>query len=136
MGLIYGSITEDVITSLKIHGRGWKSVFFSPKTPAFLGCAPMSSEDAFETKKRWAMGFFEILVGENSPLLITRNPGLTMIQRANYMFLCNYAAISIPLTTYAVLPCVSLLTGRPLYPKVNATFFFADIMDELWKHTF
>ena len=127
MGLIYGSTTEDVITSLKIQGKGWKSIFISPKTPAFLGCAPITREDAFETKKRWATGFLEILVGANSPFSFTKNPRLTMIQRVNYMFICNYSAVSIPLTIYAMLPCASLLTRRPLYPTVMLLSFLGMI---------
>ncbi|KAF5950079.1 hypothetical protein HYC85_012072 [Camellia sinensis] len=47
VGWIYGSTTEDVLTGLTIHGRGWRSAYCSPDPPAFLGCAtPTSSKYA------------------------------------------------------------------------------------------
>ncbi|KAK9284121.1 hypothetical protein L1049_023288 [Liquidambar formosana] len=42
VGWIYGSTTEDILTGMKIHARGWGSVFCTPDPPAFQGCAPSS----------------------------------------------------------------------------------------------
>ncbi|KAJ4979354.1 hypothetical protein NE237_010134 [Protea cynaroides] len=44
VGLVYGSITEDLLTGLSIHARGWRSVYTDLDSPAFLGCAPTALE--------------------------------------------------------------------------------------------
>ncbi|KAI5565602.1 hypothetical protein BDE02_14G133100 [Populus trichocarpa] len=39
VGWQYGSATEDVLTGLMIHARGWRSLLCTPDPRAFLGCA-------------------------------------------------------------------------------------------------
>lgn len=35
IGWIYGSITEDIVTGMVMHTRGWRSIYCSPPRPAF-----------------------------------------------------------------------------------------------------
>ncbi|KAK8948318.1 Cellulose synthase A catalytic subunit 4 [UDP-forming] [Platanthera guangdongensis] len=42
IGWIYGSVTEDILTGFKMHCRGWKSVYCTPRRPAFKGSAPIN----------------------------------------------------------------------------------------------
>ncbi|THG13576.1 hypothetical protein TEA_007839 [Camellia sinensis var. sinensis] len=60
VGWIYGSTTEDVLTGLTIHGRGWRSAYCSPDPPAFLGCAPPGGPGSMTQQKRWSTGLLEI----------------------------------------------------------------------------
>ncbi|GKD05516.1 cellulose synthase-like protein H1, partial [Tanacetum coccineum] len=55
VGWLYGSATEDILTGLNIHGKGWKSVTLPHGTPlAFLGCAPYGTYPTSLTQmKRW-----------------------------------------------------------------------------------
>ena len=119
---MYGAVAEDIHTGLKLHGRGWKSVFCWPKHTAFLGGFPIGSDDLFKMRRRWSTGFLEIMVGTNSPFSFTRHPKLSLIQRLKYISMCNLNAVGIPLTIYALLPCAALMMGRPLYPKVARHF--------------
>jgi cellulose synthase A len=35
IGWMYGSITEDILTGLRIHTRGWISIYCNPERAAF-----------------------------------------------------------------------------------------------------
>ncbi|GMH11021.1 hypothetical protein Nepgr_012862 [Nepenthes gracilis] len=54
VGWMYGSATEDVSTGLRIHSKGWKSIYLDPNPAAFLGCAP--SEWVFSIDSIQEMG--------------------------------------------------------------------------------
>ncbi|KAJ9696818.1 hypothetical protein PVL29_008828 [Vitis rotundifolia] len=45
VGWIYGSQTGDVLTGLKMHARGWRSVYCMPVRAAFRGSAPINLSD-------------------------------------------------------------------------------------------
>ncbi|GMH11025.1 hypothetical protein Nepgr_012866 [Nepenthes gracilis] len=40
VGWMYGSTTEDVLTGLKIHSKGWRSIYLDTNPAAFLGSTP------------------------------------------------------------------------------------------------
>ncbi len=78
-GMYTDSKSEDVWTSLTLHGRGWRSIFL-PETLA-IGDAPDTIEAYAKQQLRWATGGFEILFTSNP--LITRRK-LTLDQRLMY----------------------------------------------------
>jgi cellulose synthase (UDP-forming) len=78
-GMYTDSKSEDVWTSLKLHERGWKSIYI-PKTLA-IGDAPDTIEAYTKQQLRWATGGFEIMLTHN-PLSPRRK--LTMDQRIMY----------------------------------------------------
>jgi cellulose synthase (UDP-forming) len=78
-GMYTDSKSEDVWTSLTLHGRGWRSVFL-PETLA-IGDAPDTIEAYAKQQLRWATGGFEILFNDN-PLVSRRK--LTLDQRLMY----------------------------------------------------
>eukprot|EP00250_Pteridium_aquilinum_P021646 c25188_g1_i1 orf=61-2535(+) len=118
VGLIYGSLTEDLMTSTKIHSRGWKSVCCIPCPPAFLGCAPSTSEDALTTRKRWSIGILEILFSPCSPYLVNKTKGLIFTQRMIYIYIYTMVLACFTLFVYALLPALSILGEGPIYPEV------------------
>ncbi|MFN2157682.1 MAG: glycosyltransferase, partial [Anaerolineae bacterium] len=65
------SVTEDMATSMRLHARGWRSVFH-PEVLA-QGLAPEDLLSALEQRLRWAQGTIQILLREK-PL---RMKGLT-----------------------------------------------------------
>lgn len=119
IGWIYGSATEDVLTGLKIHCRGWKSVYCVPSPPAFVGRAPTSSEDALTTRKRWSIGALEILFSKHSPALLRHSDGLSLLQRMAYLWFSSYPLICFPILLYAMLPAICLITRRSIFPQVH-----------------
>ena len=78
-GIYTDSKSEDVWTSMILHGRGWRSVFL-PETLA-IGDAPDTIEGYSKQQLRWATGGFEILFTSN-PLLTRRK--LSLDQRLMY----------------------------------------------------
>ncbi|MCL6423132.1 cellulose synthase catalytic subunit [Brachybacterium sp. JHP9] len=84
-GMYTESKSEDVWTSLKLHERGWKSIFL-PTTLA-IGDAPDTIEAFSKQQLRWATGGFEILLQSN-PLSPRRR--LTLDQRLMYFVTASH----------------------------------------------
>jgi cellulose synthase (UDP-forming) len=72
------TITEDMETSIVLHGRGWESVYHG-ETLAY-GLSPASAGQYHVQRLRWGQGAMQILRKLN-PLTY---PGLTRAQRAAY----------------------------------------------------
>ncbi|PWA84755.1 cellulose synthase-like B4 [Artemisia annua] len=123
VGWLYGAATEDVLTGINIHGRGWKSVLTSPVPLAFLGCAPTTYPSSLKQQKRWANGLFEILFTSNNPLLLTIKGKLWFRQALGYLWVCMWALRSIPESCYAVLPAYCIITNSNFLPKINEPAF-------------
>ena len=78
-GFATGSVTEDIHTSIKLHKRGWKSVYYS-KSLAF-GLAPASAIPFLKQRLRWGQGAMQVWRQEG--IVFTR--GLTLGQRVSYL---------------------------------------------------
>lgn len=78
-GMSEKSITEDILTSLLMHGKGWKSVY----VPRILaeGMAPENLGEYWKQQFRWARGSLEVLLKFN-PLVLK---GLSWQQRVQYL---------------------------------------------------
>lgn len=62
-------ITEDLITGMKLHAKGWKSVYISE--PLAIGEGPDTWEAYFSQQLRWAYGCMDIFF-KHSPKLFRR----------------------------------------------------------------
>jgi len=78
-GLATETITEDFHTSLRLHGRGWRSRFHDEAL--VYGIAPHNLEQFLLQRHRWAAGNLATLRTQESPL---RAPRLTWRQRVCY----------------------------------------------------
>lgn len=119
MGWIYGSTTEDVLTGLTIHGRGWKSTYCTPTPPAFLGCAPSGGPATMTQQKRWATGLLEVLFTRKSPLILALKGKLQFRQCLAYLWILTWSLRSVPELCYATLPAYCIITGSRFLPKVG-----------------
>ncbi|KAH9290246.1 hypothetical protein KI387_034363, partial [Taxus chinensis] len=116
VGMLYDCAVEDVLTGFSIQCRGWKSVFYSPKRDAFVGCAPVNLNDALTQHKRWATGHFEIFVSKFSPA--THGLRHTRIaQCMGYSFYGLWAPSSLPIICYGLLPALCMLNGQSIFPQ-------------------
>jgi cellulose synthase (UDP-forming) len=80
-GFATGTVTEDIHTSLRMHARGWRSVFL-PEPLAF-GLEAQNLKEFYKQRRRWAVGALSLLLrSPDSPL---RTPGLTLRQRLSYL---------------------------------------------------
>ena len=98
-GFIDSTVTEDMHTSLRMHSKGWTSVFH-PETLS-AGLAPHDARSFQRQRKRWAQGAMQIAKQEGLLLL---NLDLTLLQRLAYIsHIGNY----IDGLRYAFIFCVS-----------------------------
>jgi len=72
------SVTEDLLTSIRLHENGWKIVYIDE--PMALGLAPETPSQYFIQRRRWAQGAIQVLVKHNP--LFSRN--LSIPQRLSY----------------------------------------------------
>ncbi|XP_012491134.2 cellulose synthase-like protein H1 [Gossypium raimondii] len=118
-GWIYGSMTEDVLTGLNIHKKGWKSNFHLLDPPAFLGCAPTGGPAAMTQQKRWATGLLEILVSKSNPIVFTLTGNLQFRLYLFYIYLLSWGLTSVPELCYAALPAYCIIANSHFLPKVQ-----------------
>jgi cellulose synthase/poly-beta-1,6-N-acetylglucosamine synthase-like glycosyltransferase len=80
-GFATGTVTEDIHTSLRMHARGWRSVFLAE--PLAFGLEAQNLKEFYKQRRRWAVGALSLLLrSPDSPL---RTPGLTLRQRLSYV---------------------------------------------------
>ena len=77
-GFATGTVTEDLHTSLRIHARGWRSVYHAE--PLAFGIAPESIKPFLSQRVRWGQGAMHVWRSEG----ILLHKGLTWGQRLNY----------------------------------------------------
>ncbi|XP_071740837.1 cellulose synthase-like protein G3 [Rutidosis leptorrhynchoides] len=123
MGFRYGSLSEDFFTGLHQHCRGWKSLFFHPMRPAFLGDLPISLFDALNQNRRWCIGLLEVVFSNYNPLTFgSRFMGPLMgLAYAHNAF---WPIWSIPIIIYSFIPQLALLNGTSIFPKVTSSWFY------------
>src|SRR2546423_7227701 len=106
------TVTEDMETSIVLHGRGWKSVYHG-ETLAY-GLAPSSAFAYHVQRLRWGQGSMQILRKLN-PLTY---PGLTVPQRLAYLSSTATYLDGIQKLVFYLSPVVFFMTG---WLPVNVT---------------
>ncbi|KAJ4976682.1 hypothetical protein NE237_001788 [Protea cynaroides] len=122
--MVYGSTTEDVLTGFRIHKKGWKSIFFDPDPPGFLGCAPMTGPMTLTQMKRWSTGVLEIPSSNNSAIIGTLTAKLQFRQCLGYIYVLIWALHSLPELCYALPPTYSIFTNTSFLPTVSEPAIF------------
>ena len=117
-GVATETVTEDIQTSLRLHSHGWKTVYHN-EVLAF-GIAPQTLRAYRIQRLRWAQGAMQLLRSRENPLLI---PGLTLVQRLNYIGSIMSYFDPLPKLTFLLTPAIILTTGR-LPMQVDAFTFF------------
>lgn len=119
VGWMYGSATEDVLTGVRIHAKGWRSMCLSSNPHSFMGCAPSDGPASLIQMKRWSAGLLEILISSRNPIFSTLNGKLQFRQFLSYVWTMSWALRSIPETLYAALPPYCIITNSQFLPKVK-----------------
>jgi cellulose synthase (UDP-forming) len=104
-GMYTASNSEDILTSIELHKRGWRSVFV-PETLA-RGLAPDALLAYFKQQFRWAYGAFEVMLRGG----LFRTKGLTLDQRFQYLLAATNYLLSVAVVTFMFLPAAYLLFG-------------------------
>lgn len=106
-GIAVETVTEDCHTALRLHSRGYKSIYYDKIMIA--GLAPETYPAYLGQQIRWARGMAQILRLEN-PLF---NPKLklTIAQRLCYFSATSHFFYGFPRIVYAIVPTLFLLFG-------------------------
>jgi cellulose synthase (UDP-forming) len=99
------SITEDVLTSMRLHARGFRSIFHDEPLGYLL--APESLFQYLTQRLRWGQGSMQVIRTSN-PLTV---PGLSLRQRWVYLMALSSFAQALVHLGYYVAPALFLLGG-------------------------
>ncbi|XP_045806914.1 cellulose synthase-like protein H1 [Trifolium pratense] len=117
VGWLYGSTSEDVLTGLKFHTKGWRSELCSPDPIAFMGCSPQDNLGQMAQHKRWSSGLFDIFLSKHCPIFGTIFGKLQLRECLAYIWITNWALRSIPEICYALLPAYCIITNSSFLPN-------------------
>ncbi len=119
-GMYTESKSEDVWTSIRLHERGWRSIFI-PDVLA-VGEAPESIEAYSKQQLRWATGGFEIMLTHN-PLSPRRN--LTTDQRIQYFVTGTFYLTGIAPLILLLVPSLEIYFDlRPMTVSISVFTWF------------
>jgi GT2 family glycosyltransferase len=107
-GFATSTLTEDIHTSLRIHAKGWRSLYI-PERLAF-GLEAQNLKQYYSQRRRWAAGSVTLLFRTKDSPLIRR--GLTIGQRLNYLNATLLHTVGIQRLFYLMLPLLTLITLR------------------------
>ncbi|XVE81781.1 hypothetical protein DITRI_Ditri15bG0093500 [Diplodiscus trichospermus] len=137
VGFLYNSVVEDYLTGFSLHCKGWKSLFYNPPRPAFLGTATTKLNDTLLQGARWNCGVLQVALSRLSPLVYGLMSRMSLLQTMCYAYLSLQPLYCLPMWCLATVPQLCLLNAIPLYPKVSDSwfmiFFYIFIMSQL-KH--
>jgi len=98
-------LAEDLITAIRIHAAGWKSIYY----PVIVsrGLVPEDFGSFCKQQLKWARGVHEVLFAE-VPRLFKK---LSFWQRISYLTIGTYYLEGLITLLYLVIPFLSLLLG-------------------------
>ena len=106
------TVTEDLATSLKMHKKSWKSLYYN-KAYTF-GMAPEDMGSYFKQQSRWAMGSFQLL-RKLIVLFFTNITALRPIQWFEYTLSSSYYLIGLADLFLIIGPILFIFANIPSY---------------------
>lgn len=116
-GVATGSVTEDLMTSLRLHKRGWHSVYHA-ESLAF-GVAPADAGQYLKQRLRWGQGAMQVWRREG--VLFAR--GLSWPQRLSYLATVFAYLDGWQKLVFYLAPAIVLFTGIMPLTELDIEFF-------------
>lgn len=104
-GFQVGSITEDMLTSIRLHAKGWSSVYHNENLA--YGLAAETLKPFHVQRQRWGIGSWQVFSMAN-PIFMR---GLTFSQRITYLSSMIYPLEGLQKLIFYVTPPIALFTG-------------------------
>jgi len=121
-GLDESTVTEDFATSVKLHAKGWKSLYFN-HVYAF-GMGPEDLSSYFKQQFRWAVG--TISVFKQVIWKFLTNPfSLSPLQWWEYFLSSSYYLVGIAYLIMIICPVIYLLFRIPSFFAKPEIYFLA-----------
>lgn len=121
-GLDESTVTEDFATSVKLHSKGWKSLYYN-HAYAF-GMGPENLLGYFKQQFRWAAGtiaVFKKLIYR----FLTKPFSLTPRQWWEYLLSSSYYLVGLAFFALMICPVIYLLFGIPSFFAKPEIYFLA-----------
>jgi cellulose synthase (UDP-forming) len=122
-GFEENSVTEDVATSLKMHRKGWKSIYYNHVK--VFGKGPDNLTEFFKQQTRWAKGNFGLL--RSLIYYFIKNPfKLSFNQWFEYFLSATYYFTGITFLILMTSPILYIFFGIPSYfinPEIYISIF-------------
>lgn len=118
-GVAVETVTEDIHTTIRLHRRGWHTVYHNEVLARGLAAADVDQYAA--QRVRWGTGAMQVLRGEN-PIFVR---GLTLGQRLSYAGTLLGWFDSWRSLGYLLIPPVVLVTGAVPIRAHSTTFLLA-----------
>ena len=141
-GLSVDSITEDAATAMKLHSKGFNSIYLNK--PMTVGLSPEAFDGFIVQRSRWAKGMTQILLLKN-PLL---QKGLSIAQRICYLNACLYWLFGLARMIFFLSPLMFIFFGMRVYnasllqvlaytaPHLIASYFVSNFLYGKLRHPF
>jgi cellulose synthase (UDP-forming) len=99
-------LAEDLVTSIRLHARGWKSVY----VPEVLsrGLVPSDLDSYLKQQLKWSRGVYEVLFREYPRAF----RALTAYQKISYFMIGSYYLVGVTSLIFLSVPLIYLLFGR------------------------
>ncbi|HEX2062482.1 MAG TPA: glycosyltransferase family 2 protein [Thermoanaerobaculia bacterium] len=99
-------LAEDLVTSIRLHARGWKSVY----VPEVLsrGLVPSDLDSYLKQQLKWSRGVYEVLFREYPRAFRS----LTAYQKISYFMIGSYYLVGVTSLIFLAVPLIYLLFGR------------------------
>jgi len=99
-------LAEDLVTSIRLHAQGWKSVYV-PEVVS-RGLVPSDLQSYLDQQLKWSRGIYEVLFHEY-PRAFRR---LTVTQRISYLMIGTYYLVGLTSLIYFAIPLTYLFLDR------------------------
>lgn len=99
-------LAEDLVTSIRLHAKGWKSVYV-PEVVS-RGLVPADLDSYLKQQLKWSRGVYDVLLREY-PRAFRR---LTSHQKISYFMIGSYYIVGVTALVYIAIPLIYLWTGR------------------------
>ncbi|HEU4889879.1 MAG TPA: glycosyltransferase [Thermoanaerobaculia bacterium] len=99
-------LAEDLVTSIRLHAKGWKSVY----VPEVLsrGLVPADLDSYLKQQLKWSRGVYEVLFREYPRAF----RALTAYQKISYFMIGSYYLVGVTSLIFLAVPLIYLFTGR------------------------
>jgi len=115
-GFATGTVTEDIHTSIRLHKRGWRSVYHGHSLA--FGLAPATAIPFLRQRLRWGQGAMQVWRQEG--VLFVR--GLTLAQRLSYLGTILAYFEGWQRALFYLAPVIVLTTGMMPIAEINSAF--------------
>jgi cellulose synthase (UDP-forming) len=111
------NLVEDLHTSLRLHDRGWRSVYHN--YPLTTGTAPADIRSVYKQRSQWATDTMRMMFWD-SPL---KRAGLDPKQKMQYFYIgLSYVISGFVLPVYYLTPAWSVLTNQFMFTAPLGTY--------------